>query len=367
MRAPDPAAAAGVRGRRRRCPIDPGNVRPGPVREDLRRDGRGGGLRRGRRRGRRHRPEPRARHAPALALAEAGRWPVVRRAAGAWSGRRRRRDHGGPRTRRPERVGREPSTPTRSSCPGEGARRADRGLPRPAWKVLHLPAAAGAGRPTSAGDPRHRRRPPSTSPPAPRLLLDTAGGPHPGGTGRRADQAVAAAVARELPVVLAGGLEPGTWRGAAAVPGHRRGRCLGRGGAPDGPASGPARTPWRSPSSSSAPARRGSIGRTSPPVRRPSTPGLLEADAAGRWGMDRAFGGRYVPETLVAALARARGGLRRPPRRPPSSGRSCGRCSRRMPAGRRPLPRGSPGRRPSWAGAAPWTRRRPCRPGSGST
>jgi tryptophan synthase beta chain len=30
--------------------------------------------------------------------------------------------------------------------------------------------------------------------------------------------------------------------------------------------------------------------------------GLLEADGAGRWGMERDFGGRYVPETLMAAL-----------------------------------------------------------------
>ena len=34
----------------------------------------------------------------------------------------------------------------------------------------------------------------------------------------------------------------------------------------------------------------------------PVHPGLLEADAAGRWGVDRQFGGRYVPETLMAAL-----------------------------------------------------------------
>src|SRR6185369_2538193 len=31
-------------------------------------------------------------------------------------------------------------------------------------------------------------------------------------------------------------------------------------------------------------------------------PGLLEADSAGRWGLERQFGGRYVPETLMAAL-----------------------------------------------------------------
>ena len=30
--------------------------------------------------------------------------------------------------------------------------------------------------------------------------------------------------------------------------------------------------------------------------------GLVEADADGRWGTDREFGGRYVPETLVSAL-----------------------------------------------------------------
>ena len=35
---------------------------------------------------------------------------------------------------------------------------------------------------------------------------------------------------------------------------------------------------------------------------RPIDPGLLEADAAGRWGVDRGFGGRFVPETLMAAL-----------------------------------------------------------------
>jgi tryptophan synthase beta chain len=34
----------------------------------------------------------------------------------------------------------------------------------------------------------------------------------------------------------------------------------------------------------------------------PVHPGLLEADGDGRWGMERDFGGRYVPETLMAAL-----------------------------------------------------------------
>ena len=35
---------------------------------------------------------------------------------------------------------------------------------------------------------------------------------------------------------------------------------------------------------------------------RPVDQGLLEADEAGRWGTDRSFGGRFVPETLMAAL-----------------------------------------------------------------
>ncbi len=39
-----------------------------------------------------------------------------------------------------------------------------------------------------------------------RVLLDTAGGPHPGGTGTRADVTAAAAIAREMPITLAGGL-----------------------------------------------------------------------------------------------------------------------------------------------------------------
>jgi tryptophan synthase beta chain len=49
----------------------------------------------------------------------------------------------------------------------------------------------------------------------------------------------------------------------------------------------------------------------------PVHPGLLEADAAGRWGVDRQFGGRYVPETLMAALEqleRAYAALRHDPR-----------------------------------------------------
>ena len=50
------------------------------------------------------------------------------------------------------------------------------------------------------------------------------------------------------------------------------------------------------------PCRADRPARTSRSARRPSPPGLLAADAAGRWGVEREFGGRYVPETLMAAL-----------------------------------------------------------------
>src|SRR5204862_2357874 len=49
----------------------------------------------------------------------------------------------------------------------------------------------------------------------------------------------------------------------------------------------------------------------------PVARGLLEADSNGRWGTDREFGGRYVPETLMAALEeleRAYVALRHDPR-----------------------------------------------------
>ena len=48
---------------------------------------------------------------------------------------------------------------------------------------------------------------------------------------------------------------------------------------------------------------RRSLGPADLPARpTPVNPGLLEADDAGRWGCNREFGGRYVPETLMAAL-----------------------------------------------------------------
>jgi tryptophan synthase beta chain len=50
-------------------------------------------------------------------------------------------------------------------------------------------------------------------------------------------------------------------------------------------------------------ARAARIDRPNLAIRpAPVHAGLLEADAHGRWGMERDFGGRYVPETLMGAL-----------------------------------------------------------------
>jgi tryptophan synthase beta subunit len=174
-------------------------------------------------------------------------------------------------------------------------------LGRPAWKVLHLPAhapddidalaAAIVGRGRAYLDAGVER-----------LLLDTAGGPHPGGTGQRAAAGLAAAVARELPVTLAGGLTPENV--AAAI---RDIPAVGVDVAsgvehPARPGERPAKDPYLV----ALFVKRATASRDD----RPNTPfgptpvhaALLEADAAGRWGMERDFGGRYVPETLMAAL-----------------------------------------------------------------
>ncbi|HET9344536.1 MAG TPA: tryptophan synthase subunit beta [Candidatus Limnocylindrales bacterium] len=172
---------------------------------------------------------------------------------------------------------------------------------RPAWKALHLPAhepadlAAAAARVVELGREHLAAG-------AARLLLDTAGGPHPGGTGTRAAPPLVAAVARELPVILAGGLTAASVGSAArsapvvgvdVASGVERPRAAGA-------------RPTKDPLTVAVFVKRARAARLDRPnaAARP-TPvhsGLLEADAAGRWGEDRAFGGRYVPETLMAAL-----------------------------------------------------------------
>jgi tryptophan synthase beta subunit len=137
---------------------------------------------------------------------------------------------------------------------------------------------------------------------ATRILLDAAGGPHPGGTGTRIATELARAVAREVPVVLAGGLDPANVGSAVrSIPavgvdsasGTERPRVEG-----ERPTKDPLRVALYVKR-----ARAARLDRPNLNVRpTPVDAGLLEADDAGRWGVEREFGGRYVPETLMAAL-----------------------------------------------------------------
>ena len=118
-----------------------------------------------------------------------------------------------------------------------------------------------------------------------------------------------------------------------ARPGDRRRRRVGRRATARSRRAARARTRSGSPCSSSAPGPPATTGPTSPFGPTPVHAGLLEADGAGRWGMERDFGGRYVPETLMAALEQletAYDALRQDPR---LLGRAA-RAARRTFAGR---------------------------------
>ena len=149
------------------------------------------------------------------------------------------------------------------------------------------------------------------------LFLDALGGPHPGGSGLRVHPDTVATLARQLPIVLAGGLDPASVAGAVrAAPvvavevasGVERPRIAGQ-------------RPTKDPLRVALFAKRARAARDDRPnlAARPTfaDPSLLEADDRGRWGVDRAFGGRYVPETLMAAvveLERAYAAVRHDPR-----------------------------------------------------
>ncbi len=181
---------------------------------------------------------------------------------------------------------------------------------RPAWKALRV----------SAGDPAETviaRARAYLAAGATRILLDAAGGPHPGGTGIRVDPALAAAVAREVPVTLAGGLNPGNVAEAVlAVPAVGVDVASGT-DAPRVPGQRPRKDPLRVAlfvkRARDARRHRPNVAFAPTPVH----PGLLEVDGGGRWGKERDFGGRYVPETLVGALVQLEGAydaLRHDPR-----------------------------------------------------
>ena len=166
---------------------------------------------------------------------------------------------------------------------------------RPAWKALRLgPDAVADDVITTARQ--------FLDAGAQRILLDAAGGPHPGGTGIRVNTALAAAVAREVPVILAGGLDPASVGDAVlAVPavgvdvasGTEQPRMQG-----ERPRKDPLRVALFAKRARDARRHRPNAAFGPTPVH----PGLLATDAAGRWGLERDFGGRYVPETLVGAL-----------------------------------------------------------------
>ena len=175
-------------------------------------------------------------------------------------------------------------------------------LPRPNWKVLHLPASEGGDPARVAGGTVEAARA-QLAAGAERILLDTAGGLHPGGTGQRVAASLAAAVAREVPVTLAGGLTPANVAGALReIPAVGVDVASGV-EAPREPGERPRKDPFKV----ALFVKRAKAARDDRPnVPFGPTPvhaGLLDADGAGRWGMERDFGGRYVPETLMAALA----------------------------------------------------------------
>jgi len=169
------------------------------------------------------------------------------------------------------------------------------GIGRPAWKALRV----GPGDTADAVVSRARAY---LDAGAARILLDAAGGPHPGGTGLRVDTTLAAAVAREVPITLAGGLGPANV-GKAVLAVAVTGVDVASG--TDHPRSQGER-PRKDPLAVALFAKRARDARRHRPnVAFGPTPvhaGLLAVDAFGRWGKERDFGGRYVPETLVGAL-----------------------------------------------------------------
>jgi tryptophan synthase beta subunit len=183
---------------------------------------------------------------------------------------------------------------------GEESRETTGLISRSVWKVLHVPPGETVDPAVIADVVALGRAHVAAG--AARLLLDASGGLYPGGTGSRIDLDAVAALARELPVALAGGLTPANV--ASAV---RAAPILGVdvAGGVERPQIGGQR-PTKDPVRVALFRKRAAAARDDRPnlAVRPAgaAPGLLEADSRGRWGLDREFGGRYVPETLMAAL-----------------------------------------------------------------
>ena len=151
--------------------------------------------------------------------------------------------------------------------------------------------------------------------------------------------ALAAAVAREVPITLAGGLHPGNVAEALlAIPAigvdvasrHRRARAS----TGERPRKDPLRVALFTKRARDARRHRPNVAVR--PDARPRRPARGRT-ARGRWGMERDFGGRYVPETLVARARAARGRVRRASATTRGSGPSSTTCSPATPAARPPL------------------------------
>jgi tryptophan synthase beta subunit len=168
--------------------------------------------------------------------------------------------------------------------------RAPEPLPRPLWRVVRVPTDDVAAAPAAiaAG--------------AARILVDAESPGVRGGSGQRASVSDAAAVAREVPTTLAGGLGPANVADALrSIPATGVDVATGV-ESPRAPGERPRKDPFRV----ALFVKRAKAARDDRPNLAfgptPVHPSLLEADDAGRWGMERDFGGRYVPETLMAAL-----------------------------------------------------------------
>jgi tryptophan synthase beta chain len=166
-----------------------------------------------------------------------------------------------------------------------------RGLARPVWKVVRAGTDADSARAEAHG--WHAAG-------AERILVDAAHETMIGGTGQLADRATAALIANEVPVTLAGGLRPtNVAQALREVP------AIGVDVA-SGVEIGGTKPPRKDSLSVSLFIKRARAARVDLPQadarRQPVDRGLLDADAHGRWGSKRDLGGRFVPETLMAAL-----------------------------------------------------------------
>jgi tryptophan synthase beta chain len=134
------------------------------------------------------------------------------------------------------------------------------------------------------------------------ILLDTSQPSALGGTGQRASVQLAKAIAERVAVVLAGGLSAANVAEALIdIPAIGVDTSSGV-----EPRPRPPGRPAKDPLAVALFLKRASAARLDRPTvafgPQPVDPGLLGADEHGRWGLERSFGGRFVPETLMAAL-----------------------------------------------------------------